>query len=210
MNDATNKKLFKEIASALNDFYMTEACDFIKGLQKQEAWYRLPASQIKRLQDIFAQADEDSARKKTNRNEAREKKLNEFLLGQNERRRGQAKKELRKGAEPFWQILLESPKNLLAFLFHQDEKFFAELQRQAQTLVSLREQQYPDSLDIQTYLAPAADQKSELYHWQRHELLPLITEKLFYTLLTLHRLRNAECYQDKERKDWLPCKPLTN
>jgi len=205
MNEETNKELFKEIVSALNDFYMTQACDFIKGLQKQEAWYRLPASQIKRLQDIFAQADEESAWKKTNRNETRKQKLDEFLHGPNERRHGQAEKEQRKGTEPLWQILLESPKNLLTFLFPHDEKFFADLREQVEQLTSFRGQQYPDSHDIEGYLTLAADQKLALYHWQRHELLPLITEKLFYTLVTLHRLRHAECYQDKERKEWLPC-----
>lgn len=203
MNDPIKKELFTEIVSTVGDFYKTQACDFIKGLPQKEAWYDLPASQVKRLQDTFAQADEESAQKNTNRHKMRKDKLEKFLRGTNERREGQAEKERRKGAEPLWQTLVESPQNLSTFLFPESEKFFADLRNHVEKLAGLRGQQYPDSQDIQNHLTLTADQKSEFYHWQRHELLPLITEKLLHTLITLHRLHNAECY--KERKDWLPC-----
>ena len=210
MDTRKKQELILTILDTQDVFFRDKACTYLAKIG-EKTWYGLSNSQISALVTCYEQAKRTS-------NSVREA-IQEFL-------KKQAKKEDKPGREARWQVLhsdREPDKGLVAFLFPDSEIIRNELQTYLDNLSRLLERDTGRSSIYAMTIAEAAAEvlrKPEEYEndrkkWQNNKLLPLVTEKLFYTLVMLHRLYQATKNENKTdaftiKKEWLPCSPLTN
>lgn len=210
METRKKKELILKILAVQDSFYLDRACKFLHRVG-EKTWYELPNSQISALVTCYEQA------KRTGKNT--QEAIQGFL-------KNQAEKEDKPGREARWQVLYsatEPDKRLVAFLSPDSETIRSELQTYLDNLSRLLERgKGRNSIYAVTIAEAAADvlrkpeaSENEQEQWQNEKLLPLVTEKLFYTLVTLHRLYQATKNKNKTdaitiKKEWLPCSPSTN
>lgn len=201
MIDKNESKLITALLDELADFFLQQACVF---LQENPAFGKLPKSQISGLRQAFEREAAGSSEQ--------QERLNVFI-------KKQCEKEERRRTQKFWRALLydgsAESNRLSQFLFNPTEVFMDALQKQAHsTLAVLAGDKSPTkqlenllTRYLSRYGKKEIDKNNalrEINDWQNATLKPMITKKLFYTLLSLHRLQQ---FQEKRE---VPCTPSTH
>ncbi|MFQ5638879.1 MAG: hypothetical protein ACE5IR_12900 [bacterium] len=192
--DAKIAGALEEIVSLSGDFYRAATCDFLNSLDPPQALLNLSTNQISSLKKVFEQPLQSQAK--------RYESMHAFISGQRQ-------KEERHGGEKRWRSLFAAADSELEsdqfseFVFKQAQDFNEKLKQAVSKLAEMRSRTnshagvLTQSL-IYEYLDQAAKEGSKIHKWQREVLQPLVSEKLFYTFIDLHRLQQPDEYRDRK------------